>query len=416
MLKISFFRNKYLIFLLSFFSPMIINIGGEVSPSFLFILGTFPFWVKYIQVEKNIYFWRILKCFLVIIAVQLLWIPFASTTLFLQLKAVLITTSGLIVFLFYSIVFKDNIKLIKWHVLGAFVASFVFVNVLAEIQGEEFGYWKFQVYPRIVSLLVCTYLFFNHKKFVVKYAPAAFFLVGLLGISTGARSASLGVLLSSVFAFILLNSKKLNLSVIKRQIVVSLVVLYALYTLLYVPRVLDGRISGDNTKQLIATENPYNPFNLVMMGRTDSVIPFIAFLDNPITGWGWLALDPNNKYKTLLFNLRAEEDYTIKTDDHARYIPGHSVLGYYSCSYGIIVFVAFLVMFKNLIIPFYSSILVKDRYLIYRFYVVISMFWNFLFSPSAHLKYGIPISCAILLCISIYVNDNYVDRPKRIKC
>lgn len=413
-MKETFFLNKYLIFLLSFFSPMIISIGGEVSPSFLFILVTIPFWSKYIKLSRNSVQYKIALSIFLIAVVQMLWAPFANTTMFMQFKAILITTSGLIVFLFYSIVFKDNIKLIKWHVSGAFVASFVFVNVLAEIQGEEFGYWKFQVYPRIVSLVLMLYLFLCNKKMIEKSAPMFFFLVGVLGLLTGARSSSLGVLFASIFSFLLQRSKKVSLSRVKYIVISGVLCLYGFYVLFYVPRVLDGKVDAGNSSQLVVVRNPYNPLNLIMMGRTDAIVPFIAFLDNPITGWGWMSSDPNGKYNKLFYQLRENVGLTNFDVDQNRteknYIRGHSVIGYYICSYGIVVLLLFIYLISSFFVPFYKSLVFRDEYMIYRLVLVSNIMWNLMFSPCSHLKFGIPCSIAILLALSLNVLQKRLDK------
>ena len=68
----SFFCNKYLIFILAFFSPMIIDIGGEVSPSFLFIVATSPFWVKNLDFKAKTSFRYIVRLFAFLLTIQCL--------------------------------------------------------------------------------------------------------------------------------------------------------------------------------------------------------------------------------------------------------------------------------------------------------------------------------------------------------
>ena len=58
----NFFCNKYLILVLSFFQPMILNVGGEISPTFLFILFTSPFWMQQLKFRQD----RLLKYFVVL--------------------------------------------------------------------------------------------------------------------------------------------------------------------------------------------------------------------------------------------------------------------------------------------------------------------------------------------------------------
>lgn len=402
-MSISFFTNKYLILVLSFFTPMIINIGGEVSPSFLFILITLPFWIKYLDFRKDKILKFYKKFFFTILLVQILWLPFAQTDLFIQIKGILITLSGLLFFLYYYLVYIHNSEVIKWSVLGTFLSSFVFINVLAEIAGGEFGMWKFQIYPRIVSGTVLIYLWFSSAKWIQRFSPIILVSVGLLGLATGARSAGLPPLMGGVVTLFIQMNKNIRLSSIKKNLLLGAVLLYSLYALVYVPKVLDGSITGGNSYQLKQIENPYNPLNLIMMGRTDSVIPFIAFTEKPITGWGYFTPDPNRKYRKLMNQLTSQDINPGGTIMSV--IPGHSVWGYYSCSYGIIVFIAFFLFIKKLWSILYYSFLCNDKYLLYRIYCAIGVTWNLLFSPISHFKW-LPSTVALIIALSIITIRN----------
>ena len=114
----AFFGNKYLIFLLFLLSPMVISIGGEVSPTLLFIAVTSPFWIKYIDIKTDSILRNFIWLFTLIILVQIVWFPFAKTDDFTQIKGLLITVSGLMHFLFYYFVFRRDVSLIKWAILG----------------------------------------------------------------------------------------------------------------------------------------------------------------------------------------------------------------------------------------------------------------------------------------------------------
>lgn len=406
------FYNKYLILLLSFFNPMIINIGGEVSPSFLFIFFTIPFWIR----QQNFFNDKLLKSFVklfaVIILVQLIWIPFAHTGFFTQFKGIMVTVSGLVHFLFYYLVIRKNPDVVKWFALGAFLSSFVFVNILAEIAGGEFGFWKFQVMPRIVSMAILIYLWFLDSAKMQKIAPLLLIFVGLLGIVTGARSTGLIPFIAGVLVMFLQIKRNIRLKKVGRIFIATVCLLYLAYAFFYVPNVLNGNISGGNSAQLKKVENPYNPLNLLILGRTDAIIPFIAFGDKPLTGWGYFTKDPDLKYHRMLVRMSSLEEikqFTTEFDKNY-YIPGHSVWGYYSCSYGIIVFVviAYLIykIWKFSCMSFFS----KDRYLLYRVFIALSITWNMLFSPMPHFK-TLPMQMAILLVLSMIA----IGKSKSIK-
>ena len=409
----TFFCNKYLIFLLFLFSPMIINIGGEVSPALLFIAATSPFWIKNIDIKNDTILRNYLLLFLIILLIQIAWFPFAKTDDFTQLKGILITVSGLMHFLYYYFVFKRDTSVIKWAILGTFVSKFIFVNVLAEIAGNEYGLWKFHTYPHIVEGCILIYLWFIKEKKGLKLFTLLLLLVGLLGLFTGARSAGLIPLVSGLFTLIIISRKnKIYPKQIIKYAIISGVTLYAAYALIYVPNVLDGKIKGGNTLQLKKTENPYNPLNLLMVGRTDAIIPFIAFADKPLTGWGYMTKDPNKKYYRLLYNLGNHKEQNKIRNFNTNCIPGHSVLGYYACSYGIIVLIALSIMLFKSWKYVILSIVVSDKYLLYRVYGIISATWHFLFSPIAHFKYQETSTLAIVVIMSLTAIKEY-DKFKK---
>lgn len=412
-MRSSLFYHKYTILLLAFFSPMIINIGGEVSPSFLFILITLPWWYKLVGWESNKLTRLIVRLFILLLVVQILWIPFATTDIITQIKGELITLSGLLFFLYFYMAYKRNYKVVKWFYLGDFLSSFVFINVLVEIQGSDFGMWKFQIMPRIVQGGIVIYLWLidnrllknlNWRNYVFS---ALFIIVGALGLVTGARSVGMLPLISGVLLLMMIQFKSVSLNMVNRFLVVGVVTLYMAYALIYVPGVIKGTITGGNTDQLRQVENPYNPIHLLMMGRTDSFIPFKAFFDKPLTGWGYKTVDPDNKYRRELLKMKKDEDGSIRKQLKERIIPGHSVWGYYSCSYGISAFLILFFMVGIVSKMFYYSLLVKDDYLLLRIFVFMSFVWNFLFSPISHFK-TLPMNMAIVMVFSLYAIQKIV--------
>ena len=399
----AFFGNKYLIFLLFLLSPMVISIGGEVSPTLLFIAVTSPFWIKYIDIKTDSILRNFIWLFTLIILVQIVWFPFAKTDDFTQIKGLLITVSGLMHFLFYYFVFRRDVSLIKWAILGTFVSNFIFIDVLAVRAGDEYGMWKFHTYPHIVMGCVLVYIWFCEKKWVLKLSPLLLILIGLLGLFTGSRSAGLIPLISGLFAIVILSRKnRVYPKQIIKYAIISVFTLYSVYAFFYVPNVLNGNIDGGNTHQLRKTENPYNPINLLMIGRTDAIIPFLAFSDKPLTGWGYMTKDPDNKYHRMLTKIgNREERNRIKYFRKSSNIPGHSVIGYYACSYGIVVLVALVIMLFKTWKYVIFSIVVQDKYLLSRLYGLISVTWHFLFSPMSHFKWLEPSTMAIIVVLSI---------------
>lgn len=173
-----------------------------------------------------------------------------------------------------------------------------------------------------------------------------------------------------------------------------------MYALVYVPNVLNGNISGGNSTQLLKAKDPYNPLYLLMVGRSDAVTPFIAFFDKPILGWGYNTKDPDNKYHRInaSFQQNKFDIERVKSDN----IPGHSIWGFYSCSYGILAFIIFILLMK-FVIRLYSQILKHpDNMAIYASYLLFVLLWSLLFNPMPTFKLTWTINLAFFLVLSNY--------------
>ena len=244
-------------------------------------------------------------------------------------------------------------------------------------------------------------------------------MVGALGILTGARSSGIVPFAAGLFAFMILSHKRsISIRKILKNIVITSVTFYSLYAFFYVPNVLNGNIQGGNSLQLKATENPYNPINLLMVGRSDAIIPFLAFFDKPLTGWGYMTKDPNKKYYRMELKISNRKERNLKSDYREQTIPAHSAWGYYSCSYGIVVFIAMFLMLLQLWKYVLLSLVNSDKYLLYRLWAVLSVTWNFLFSPMSHFKWSLPTTIAIILVLSTtaikeYVNNNFLSNETK---
>ncbi len=408
----SFLYNKYLIFLLSVFSHMMVSIGGEMSVSFLFIALTIPFWFRAVYLERDRTLSKTTKLMLLLIIVQCIWAAFHSyTDDFTQLKGIMVTVYGLIQFIFYYVAASKDSDIIKWYVLGNFIASFFFIDMIALRDAEvveEYSLWKFLIYPRIIMGMLCLYLFFLKNKIVNKYIEIAFIAVGLLGLATGSRSAGLTPLTAGAIMLLVKRSKHLDWKKIRNRLAIGALLLYALYAGVYVPNVLDGSIRGGNSEQLRNTKDPYNPLYLLMVGRSDAVTPFIAFFDKPILGWGYNTKDPDNKYHQINTSLQQREFKTERVEHNT--IPGHSILGYYACSYGILAFIIFILLMRIVMKRYIEFLRHPDEITLYASYLLIGLLWSLLFNPMPAFKLTWTVNLAFFLALSNYNIIRYGER------
>lgn len=395
-----FIFSPIYIFLIGLLNSLIVPIIGELSGSFFLILLSWIVWIN--QIDKKD---RIVRTsfylFMALIAVQLVTDIFHDTSFFDKLKGVAIVINGMIFFFFFLVVSKKNISLMKWFVLGTVISPFLFPNSIYEdgysYSAEDVTYFKFVIVPLITNLFAIMVLFTKRRDIHKKLAIAMFF-IGALCIALGARSGGF-MMLAAGGIYYYLKRKRLTIGILKRRAIRIGIIAYLCYAAIYVPLVMSGSLKAGNTSQLQKSSNPYNPIEILKFGRTDSLVPFYAFLDNPITGWGYLAMDPHHKYATLLFDL-ADGDNIEGTITHYDKIPGHSVLFYFACAYG---FMALIIVgrlyYRSARATFYS-LLCDDRYLLYRLLCLTTVTWHFLFSPMPHFKY-LPAYFAFLIVSSM---------------
>lgn len=395
-----FIFSPIYIFLIGLLNSLIVPIIGELSGSFFLILLSIAGWIN--QIDKKDRIVRTsFKLFMALIAVQIVTDVFHDTLFIDKLKGVAIVINGMIFFFFFLVICKKNIDLIKWFVLGTVISPFLFSSSILYEEGysysaEDVTYFKFVIVPLITNLFAVMVLFTKRREIHKKLA-IAMFSAGALCIVLGARSGGF-MMLAAGGIYYYLKRKRLTIRILKRRAIRIGIIVYLCYAAIYVPLVMSGSLNAGNSSQLQKSSNPYNPIELLKFGRTDSLVPFYAFLDNPITGWGYLAMDPHHKYATLLFNLSDGENIE-KAITHYDKIPGHSVLFYFACAYG---FMALIIVgrlyYRSARATFYS-LLCDDRYLLYRLLCLTTVTWHFLFSPMPHFKY-LPAYFAFLIVSS----------------
>src|SRR5690606_18392641 len=218
--------------------------------------------------------------------------------------------------------FIKNRLLIVYALIGMLAKQLIFGtefegSVGEVLDGEGATFLKFYVAPIVTNGLLLISVFLPKKNIVL-----LFFLVGLAFIILGARSSGLIIVITALITFIILFGRsKINKTGILIISFITIFLSYGLY-ILYVNRVLEGSITSGNSAQLKEASNPYNPINLLVMGRTETFVGWVAFMDEPWFGHGAWAKDATGKYRMLIFKIRDTDYREIDLD----VIPAHSVL------------------------------------------------------------------------------------------
>ena len=287
--------NKYIFspifaLILGLANNLIVPFVGEVTGSFILIVLTMPFWLSQIDQNDKIVKWA-LKLFLCLLLVQFITELFHDRNMILdKVKGIAVTITGIVHFFFFYTIYSKDIKTIQWYVLGLILSPYLFPsefqqNLDSGYSEENVTYFKFFVVPAITNVLMLLTLFIK-KQYWHKTIALTMTYLGALFIVMGARSGGLTLFIVGGI-YIYVSNNKIRIPQLKKRLLTIFTCTLLLYECVYVPMVMTGNIKAGNTEQLLKSSNPYNPIEILKMGRTDSLIPFYAFMDSPLGNRCW---------------------------------------------------------------------------------------------------------------------------------
>lgn len=303
--------------------------------------------------------------------------------------------------------FLKTPSLILLYLIGEIVKAFIFGQDSEGISLEDMGFFKFQLVPIINAfVLILSWFLLRKSRKNLKLVVLLFLLYGLFCIAFDARSNSIFWILTAI---ILLQAKKMRRLTTKRflpYLVVFALVFQGLYTL-YVSSVISGDIGGEHAKdQFEHVSNPYNPLNLLLVGRSETFVAMSAIADAPIFGHGSWALDKDGKYTFMMYQMHNEENRfasRLENSDGTLLIPSHSVLMGSWASAGILGFLAvmyiFILVVRRCISLFKSKNLQRSPIFPIVVYFFFNMIWTFIFSPLPHIKQTLPVMIALIIVL-----------------
>jgi hypothetical protein len=385
--------KKIIILLIEIGFGVTFNFIGVISLSELILFGTCIFYIKKELFIKYPILIKITWLYLGLIASQIISEIVIGNTFNNSLKGIAVTVVSYLHFVFLFSFFVKDRYLIKYVIIGFIVKFLIFGSsfegsLSGVLQGGNSAFLKFYLAPLVSQVLLLTSLYLRKKHMKI-----IFIVLGILFVFFGARSSGAFIMLTGLVGyFVLKNKKRINFKKL-----LSLVLLLGFITfggyVFYVNSVLKGEITAGNSEQIKKIDNPYNPINLLMMGRTETFVGAIAFMDKPFFGHGAWATDVSGKYKLLIFKLR-DSDFRETDRD---LIPAHSVLIGSASANGILAFLFMGYILSMFFIKGIKSIDKNDPFLFIIISYVFSLLWNGLFSPLAHFRFYLPLPFAFLL-------------------
>lgn len=270
------------------------------------------------------------------------------------------------------------------------------------VAGEAAAYLKFYLSPLVTLAFLAFSVVYKHK-----YLSLAFSLLGIIFIVLGARNGGVIALVSGLVTYVL---EHRSLVANKKLLITSSVVLcifaYGLYVY-YVNSVLAGEITSGNNRQVFLCKNPYNPFELLLVGRSEVWVGWQAFMDEFWFGHGAWPYDTTGHYQRMMMALHGEHPSVARSQIGIHYlIPSHSVLIGSGMMNGVFAllsmgYIVFYFLWKGV----RSFVKCEDRYKLVLVFQVLDLFWATLFSPQSHFRLTMPISFAIIFVMSASVEN-----------
>lgn len=408
-------RVLYPLFVLAFGCGFYYNITivGQISYSELFAALVFVVYGVWRHFKVGIcdsFLRSVTILYACLLAQQMLSELFVSNGLDSSLKGLATTVMSFTVTIFTISLLKRGRNGEHWLFLSIILARLLTYDneynitpeeVLEGEKGQAYTFFKFKVAPMLAFSLVYVSLFIK--------SGLLFFFIGCLFVVLGARSVGFSLIFVGFLSYI--NFRTLSTHVFKIILLCSFAVcvLYPIYCL-YVDKILSGEITGGNSRdQIKVMSNPYNPFELLFVGRKDALIPLICVIESPLLGlgsWYYTTYSRGSVYvKEMIFlmykssKIKDTNIYFIKPV----LIGAHSIIFCLMLWNGVLAgLLAFLIVVKFIRIGF-RILNVQEGHKYMVLFIIFQLFWNSLFSPIGHFRTTFPLYFAILY--HIYNNE-----------
>jgi hypothetical protein len=298
----------------------------------------------------------------------------------------------------------------------ALLTFFVFVSISKAIMGEplygnffedqalsilsiqeDTNFFKVRFEPFITPILLVLAWWVGRKK--TMRAAVLLAITGLGYFFLDARSSGLFFFVSAVVLVAIIKGLKVR----SRQMFITLpflaVFMWTIY-IVYVYYTLSYNPYGHTGKQLQAILNPYNPFALLLQGRSEWLVLPIAIAEHPFLGWGSWAQDEGMTFTYLRSALMNESSDSGLSVADMYYIPAHSLVGTAWLWSGLLGFIALVWFFRIFWAMAKRLPNLQSSLLPVIIFLSISLVWGYFFSPPQVVRINYPIVLAALIVLT----------------
>ena len=352
-----------------------LNFIGMISISELFLILFVPLFIlPKVRWRKTNELRRLTIAYVLLFVSQVISEFIVGNGISSSLKGLAITVVSYFHFMFLCFYLSRQKSLILVLIISQIMMKLLFGTDVAEqsvedmLQGEGSTYLKFYIAPLLISIFLAVSIIFKHKSLSVIFS-----LLGVLLVFLGARSSGGLALLSGLVAYMLEHKIfTFDKKVLVLSTVVLCVIAYSFYAY-YVSSVLAGDITSGNSQQVFLCENPYNPLELLIAGRSEAWVGWQAFMDKFWFGHGAWPYDTTGRYQRMMLAM-------------------HGIFAFLAMGY-----IVFYFLWKGV------SAFVKcdNRYKLVLIYNVFNLFSITLFAPQSHFRQTMPVAFAVIFVLSM---------------
>lgn len=417
MIKNALTKQQLLIFLFELSWGIKFNIVGSISLAELFLFIFFIYGIaNYKRIFKIPEFKNITFFYFILLVAQIVSEIMVKNSFSNASKGIAITIVSFCHLYFLTIQFMRRRYLLVGLLAGIICKNIFFPeDLVSEFSSEDLAdehsfsiYMKFYVAPILTHLLLIISICYKPK-----YMHLILIIAGIIIIVFGARSAGVILLFAGLLSLIIGKRRIPSTKTLSFYAILFLMLSYGLYAV-YVRNVINGNIKAGNSEQILRLENPYNPINLLSIGRTEVLVGAIAFSDSPLWGWGSWKSDADLGYKYSSLQSQLNDSKFNIDNTPAIVIPSHSVIVGYGTNNGIFAFLSILALWIYVLWMCIKDFKHNDNYSCILYTFLILFIWNSWFSPTSHLRQTLPLYMAFIFVQFYIYNHKHTERRYRI--
>lgn len=258
----------------------------------------------------------------------------------------------------------------------------------------ELNYFKARIEPFLTPVLLVSLAWLGRNQLRRVILPAS--IIGIAYVLLDARSVGLFFLATSGVLVLLRRGRRISPAAFAIGGVLLSGMLYALF-LAYVDYTLRENATSQTGRQLVRVENPYNPLELLRVGRSEWTVMPDAISERPVMGWGSWAEDANYRFSTLRLERSRDLNQGVEQFGGITYIPAHSVVGATWMWSGLLGLAAMIWLAVVLVRLGFAATAERTILLFLTLFLSAHMVWAFIFSPPQSVRTQFPVAMAMLI-------------------